>query len=712
MPIGVDQMASVTTRAAVGEQSHFRLGDWTVEPALNQLERRGQLLRIEPRAMDVLVYLADHVGQTVTTETLISDVWSGRAVGDGSVYFAINHLRKALGDDRETPRYLETIPKRGYRLIAPVERVSSQALIISALGYKTVIALLAVLTVITVPTVALLSVKESPDHLGAAAAPSIAVLPFEKLSPNAEVAYFAAGIHNDLLTSLSKISSLTVISRTSVLEYTNRPRNLREIGRELGVGAILEGSVQRSGEMVRVNVQLIDAQTDEHLWAEFYDRSLTADSLFAIQTEMATSIATALRATLTPTELDRLQEVPTLSGKAYDHYLTGRDYAGRPNEAANMPLAIEAFEQAVAEDPNFARAWAELSQAHSELYRFGGDPTDERRRRAETAVQRAVALEPDAPEVRAALARYNYLVLFDNEAALREFELARRAMPGSAEVFNQLAGLYRRMGRWDEALSYRARAIELDPRNTDQLISQAATYARLHDYMRATRLIDRALEISPDNAFLRQSRALQALWSDGDVAPLKVIMGRPSIDHGSLWEDSGWLVSIYDRNYAQALADLDAWDMDEFAGAPKSLYLGETYRLAGQLERAQQHFETARSYLRESLAASPEDYWIPVFLAQALAGLHDAEGAVALGRRVLESMPTSKDALLAEDVRRSTIFRVFLPARAYEIAMRELDALLSQPSLFSIEGLLPDPRLDPVRDRTDFQALVKKYQRR
>ena len=303
-----------------------------------------------------------------------------------------------------------------------------------------------------VPTVADAAAGSDPSPPTAGDDPardlrSIAALPFSNESAEEENAeFFANGIHDELLTRLAKIGSLKVISRTSVEEYRDATRNMREIGQALGVATLLEGRVQRAGERVRINVQLIDAETDEHLWAEIYDRELTASDIFAVQSEMATEIANALRVVLSPEEAVRLADVPTENTRAYDYYLSGLDYFAQLDRYERLPLAVQQFERAVEEDQDFAVAWAALSRAHMVMYLYALDRTPERLALARAASDRALALAPDAGEPHVALANYYYIGERDYAAARAELAIAEQAMPGSAEVYELRALVVRREG--------------------------------------------------------------------------------------------------------------------------------------------------------------------------------------------------------------------------------------------------------------------------
>jgi len=546
---------------------------------------------------------------------------------------------------------------------------------------------------------------------------SIAVLPFENLSPDPENAFFADGIHGDLLTQLSKISSLKVISRTSVMEYRNSPKNIRDIGEELGAATILEGDIRRASDTVRINVQLIDAETDEHLWAETYDRQLTAENIFAIQRQMAISIASALQVTLSPQEEVRLDELPTQNTRAYDFFLSGNEYAWRGSDRrTDLPLAVQQYERAVGEDPEFALAWASLAEAHVRMYWFAIDRTDVRRGMALSAVERALELQPDLPEAHAAMGRYHYQGHLDYEAALRELAIAGAGMQGDADLFYLRAMIYRRQGQWEQTLAGVAQAIELDPRNAGVLDQYGVTYSALRDYAQAERYWDRALEITPDSVDSYVSKVQIPLWRDGDVSLLKAAAENPPFDLGDQRQRLGWTAAIYERDYEAALGYLDEWEIDVYdrqsTYSPKTSFYGVTYQLAGQPELAQGQFRIARAQVEEALEASPEDSRLLIAFGEILAGLGETESAVRLAEEAMELMPTSLDALGAPAYQLDAIIRVFIAAAAIDTAIGTLDIFLMEPGgWWSIEGLLPDPRLDPIRDDPRFQALVQEYSR-
>src|SRR5256884_6821798 len=304
---------------------------------------------------------------------------------------------------------------------------------------------------------------------------SIAVLPFENLSDEKGNAYFADGIQDDILTNLSKIGDLKVISRMSVMSYRgDGVRNAREIGKALGVATLLEGSVRRAGNRVRVNVQLINANNDEHIWAEDYDRDLT--DVFAIQTDLAQKIASALQAKLSPNETERFDRRPTQNPDAYLLFIQAHDYANRPDMLPDTSLKAEQlFEQATKLDPNFALAFAGLSMVESWLY-HSSDPVPARREKARTAANEALRLQPDLPEGHLALGFSYYYGDRDYERALAEFEIAKRGLPNEAQAYMAIGAIQRRQGRWVESTANLGTAAELDPKNSSVLLNLGYNY--------------------------------------------------------------------------------------------------------------------------------------------------------------------------------------------------------------------------------------------
>ena len=345
------------------------------------------------------------------------------------------------------------------------------------------------------------------------------MLPLENLSEEKENAYFADGIQDELLSNLAKIKDLKVISRTSIMQYkVGITRNLKEIAHQLGVANVVEGSVRRSGNHIRVSVQLIDALADRHIWAQNYDRTL-ADSL-ALQGELATQIAAEVGATLSPQEKARVEATPTNNTAAYDAYLRGRALAaGSTDDRSNVESAARSFQEAVKLDPNFVLAWAHLSWTHSDIYWFGIDPTPARLVAAKDALDHAIALDPNLPETHLALGYYRYYAARDFSGALAEFQLVEKSLPNNVEVLRAIGLIQRRFTHWDEAIAATRRVVELVPRNLESAGTLAIARVAKRQFPDALAMADHILAIDPSNTLRSGSRyflcgewAILRLW--------------------------------------------------------------------------------------------------------------------------------------------------------------------------------------------------------
>jgi TolB-like protein/Tfp pilus assembly protein PilF len=343
---------------------------------------------------------------------------------------------------------------------------------------------------------------------------SIAVLPFESLSDEKENAYFADGIQDDILTNLSKIGDLRVISRTSVMSYRGHAPNLREIGKALGVSAILEGSVRRAGNRVRVNVQLIDATTDEHLWANDYDRDLT--DVFAIQTDLAQRIANELQAKLSPTEKAQIQKKPTQSGEAYLAFIQARNLFV-PEDFEKLKQAEQLYDRALQLDPDFALAAASYGQMEAWIYR-NFDKSAPRMEKGRTLVQRALQLQSELPEAHLALGYWSYYGDLDFDAALKEFEIAQRGLPNDAGAYLAIGAIQRRQGKWSESSANFEKAISLNPNDTWPMQNLGFNYEMQRNFDAANKIFDRALSVDPNALGILELKAKVAVEERGDFS--------------------------------------------------------------------------------------------------------------------------------------------------------------------------------------------------
>lgn len=484
---------------------------------------------------------------------------------------------------------------------------------------------------------------------------SIAVLPFENLSDDKQNAFFADGVQDEILTKLAKVADLKVISRVSVMQYkSGSARNLPEIGKQLGVSYLVEGSVQRAGGKVRVNAQLIDARTDGHLWAELYDRPL--DDVFAIQTEIANAIAEQLDARISPREKAAIAQPPTTDLEANKLYVQAKVLEGTafdPNAKENLLQAAHLLDEAAARDPHFLLAYCLLSRVHLDLYFQGFDHTPARRELANAAIHNAVRLDPDAGEVHLVLARYAYHGFRDYDRARTELDLARRTLPNNADIYFMTAAIDRRQGRWTEAMRNFDRAIELDPRNFLFLQTAGRTYAGLRHYNESTRLFQHALSLKPDSYFVRIQLALNPFCERADARPWRVELS------SILTERPGATQEIVDGLYWCAMVERDASAVSRALAAippeglpdstnnslsPREWYVGFAARALGDAAAARTALTTARVIEEKTVREQPDYAPAWSLLGQIDAALERKEEAMREGRRACELLPLSKDA--------------------------------------------------------------------
>ncbi len=485
-------------------------------------------------------------------------------------------------------------------------------------------------------------------------AKSIAVLPFQNLSEEKQNEYFADGVQDEILTDLAKIADLKVISRTSVLQYNSGvARNLREIAQQLGVANVVEGSVQRSGNRVRVNAQLVDARNDSHLWAQTYDRDL--DDVFAIQSEIAKAIAVQLQAKLSPAEKSAIEQRPTSDLTAFDQYSRAKTLmltSSLGSADKNLLQAVELLNGAVARDPSFYAAFCQLVDAHDWLYDDLGDHTPARLAAAEAALQRATALRPNAPETYLARGAHLYRAFRDYRGALRELEAARAGLPNDPRTHELTAYILRHQGKPEEGLRALEQAVALDPRNPSMLSQLAISYECLRRYPEEKATLQRVLEITPDDIAVASSIAFVDLDWRADTAPLHQFIDRLRSERPSGMGDTadiGFLCALAERDWAAAEQALTALGNNPFWGDLVTLrrQFGEGLlaRAMHDEGRAQKAFAAARVE-QEQLVQQQKDYGPPVCVLGLIdAALGNKEAALQEGRRAMELLPVEKDAV-------------------------------------------------------------------
>jgi TolB-like protein/Tfp pilus assembly protein PilF len=546
---------------------------------------------------------------------------------------------------------------------------------------------------------------------------SIAILPLENLSDEKENAYFADGIQDDVLTNLSKISDLRVISRTSVMQYRGRPTNLREIGKALGVSNILEGSVRRSGNKVRVNVQLIDANTDEHLWAKDYDREFDVTDVFGIQSDLAREIANALQAKLSPAEKSQMTRKPTENGEAYLAFVQAHDLSCAMEDLTKLKQSEQLYQRAIELDPNFALALARYSQLESWMLRTH-DASSDHRGKARTLAERALQLQPDLPEAHLALGFSYYYGDNNYEAALKEFEIAQRALPNESEVYLAIGAIQRRQGKWADSTANLERAASLNPKDTWPLQNLAMNYQMLRNFDAANRTVDRALQINPQAIGLWEIKAKLALGEKGDFGVCEQVLEKvksfPMSDEERLTIVGGEAnFLLLQRKYQQLLQLGQQFTDDSFSAVPGSLALkyfsiAVAQKALGDDAAARTAFLKAKDILEERLKQRSDDAYLHVQLAKVLAWLGEKDAAIAEAQRAMDLRPESKDAFEGPPItEQAAQVDAILGDNARAIEL--LDGLLSRPSEVTLHALKLNPAWDPLRKDPAFQALFAKY---
>jgi TolB-like protein/class 3 adenylate cyclase/Flp pilus assembly protein TadD len=542
---------------------------------------------------------------------------------------------------------------------------------------------------------------------------SIAVLPFENLSEEKANAFFTDGVQDEILTNLAKIADLKVISRTSVMQYkTEVARNLRKIGEELGVAHVVEGSVQRAGNKVRVNAQLIDARNDAHLWAQTYDRDLA--DVFAIQSEIAKAIADQLQAKISPGEKAAIEKQPTTDLTAHDLYLHAQELFADTTDVIHakekLPQAERALNEAVRRDPQFLLAWCLLAKVHGNTYWQGHDHTPARRDLANAAVQTALRLQPDAGEGHLALADYYYHGFRDYERARSELAIARRTLPNNAEVFEYTGYIDRRQGRWEEATRNLERAIELDPRNFFTLQQIALTYSQQSRYPDVVRVYDRALTIVPGDPATRITRARVAFDSRADVKPFQETLATLMAEDPRLAADQDDPdIALCERTPAAITRLLKNYPREgvvQFGvNIPLAYYEGMFARVQGDEAKAKAAFAVARSEVEKTVEKQPDFPAALSFLGIIDAGLGRKEEAIREGRRGCELLPISKDAIDGA-VLAVNLAQIYVWTGEKDLAIAQIEAAERVPNQLSYGLLKLHPTWDPLRGDPRFEKIV------
>jgi TolB-like protein/class 3 adenylate cyclase/Flp pilus assembly protein TadD len=542
---------------------------------------------------------------------------------------------------------------------------------------------------------------------------SIAVLPFENLSADPENAFFADGVQDEILGDLAKIADLKVISRTSVMPYkTSAKRNLREIAEALGVSRVVEGSVQRTGNRVRVRAQLIDARTDTHIWAEQYDRDLA--DVFAIQSEIAQTIADQLQANISPRERADIANPPTNNLTAFNYYVQAQalwaDASDPVHGKQKLTEAARLLDAAVTGDPNFFLAWCLLSKTHGALYRQGYDRSPARLDLAHAAVEKALQLRPQAGEAHLALATYYYYALRDFGKARHELLIARNSLPNDPEVFQYAGFMNRREGHWEQATHDLEQALDLDPRNLFLLQQLALTYPPQRRYREEAQTWDRLLTIIPGDPLTRITRALVAFHAQADLEPFRttldaLLAANPVVS--SNIDDP--FITICERKREISERSLAHFPLDGEQNngvlVPHSYWEGVIAQQEGDLAKARSAFSAARDQVAQAVSRQPDFAGNISLLGVVDAALGRKDDALREGRRACELLPISRDAIDGVDCA-VNLAQIYAWAGEKDLAIQQIAAIERVPNRLSYGLLKLHPYWDSLRGDPRFEKIV------
>jgi TolB-like protein/DNA-binding winged helix-turn-helix (wHTH) protein/Flp pilus assembly protein TadD len=754
----------------------YEFGAFQLDPVKRLLRRLdGTPVPLTPRVFDTLLYMVEHHDSVMDKERIMEAVWPDSIVEENNLAQAIWKLRQVFGETPGSHSYIVTVPGRGYRFVAEVNKRNGNMVSRGPADSTTTptsiqgpteadptadrhrllrkarrgtspsnwwILGAAIAAIIVVGLAALFFVRyrslpasvrapSSPAPGGAVlsapartAEKSIAVLPFDNRSEEKENAYFADGIEDEILTRLSNIADLKVISRTSTRQYQSKPANLREIAKQLGVANILEGSVQKVADQVRVNVQLINVQSDSHLWAETYDRKLT--DIFGVESEIAKRIAESLQAKLTGHEEQALAVKPTNNLEAYDAYLRGLSFDARFHFSIGDPdpglKAVGFYERAVQLDPKFALAWARLSRAHAVLYFRVFDTTPARGDATKNALENAQKLQPNSAETQLALGYYQFRVLRDYGLAKTTFKELSKMLPGRSEVPYALGLVTQREGDWDDSVAHFEQALTLDPRNAEILTDAARNYAMLRQFPAALKLYDRALDIIPNDPYLTETkvRIYQAQGNLKEAAKMLVEVNAQTPSTSALVTKITQL--RLERNYTEAVRLLQARQAQfhfasEIEKALNQLLLAWCQRDAGDASSAKVTAEQARNTLEPLYRDQQDNSVLAEDLALLYAVLGNKESALKLSERAIMLSPSAKDHTYGPNGEENLAL-IQMMVGENNSAISHLTHLLQIPYnswLYGPPAITPallrlDPLWDPLRSDPAFQKLCEEKQ--
>ncbi len=734
-------------------RADFRLGDWIVRPRRGRIERGGEVVPIQHKSMAVLECLAATGGEVITRDELFDTVWPGVIVTDNALSQCVLELRRAFGDPAGDPKIIKTIPKVGFCLVTPVKELEEAPAISAGRLRFLMIGILAVAVAVFAFYEFVLS-DDEPITTAAVAdeRPSVAVLPFSNRSANPEDAFFVDGIHDDLLSHISKIGSIRTISSTSVMKYRDADIPIPQIAEELGVNTVIEGGVQRAGEQVRINVQLIDARTDSYLWSETYDRQLSAVNIFAIQSEIAEAVAAALQTTLSPAEQKRIRAIPTDNLDAYEAYLIGKQRMVR-YPSKDLAEAAGYFRKAVELDPGFALAWVGLAdslqlQGHWYNYQLY---TDEVPPEAEAALTTALELDESLGEAHASLGLFKHWTLHDHEGAEQSFKQALDLNPNYATGYLWYGKLLLVLERPEEAEAMLATAVQLDPMSAVIRLSYALPFRFTGRFDEAMEELQKVIEIDPSflyahnniggmqqwvyNRYDEAARSLaRAISLDPNYHDSYFMLGVLFMDLGDLdradllfqhsielspsrWGRLGRLMVAILRGDHEAALERAGNVLGKgsvrvqgrtLTPAVALGYLRDRALAAGRYSEALALYEEV--YPQLLAEQEPEidlrNYWAAIDLAPVLRGTGDRDRADLLLERALAFVYTLPRLGIWRGTLASDVEILALQGKHAEALAALREAVDEGWRALWRHFLLYEPNLDSIRDEPEFQAIV------
>ena len=741
----------------------YEFGEFQLDTGKRLLRRLdGTPVPLTPKVFETLLYMVEHHDAVLDKERIMEAVWPDSIVEENNLAQAISKLRQVFGETPGSHSYIVTVPGRGYRFVAEVNKrngdivsraprdstttptsvqrpteadptaTRKQALPKARQGtspsdWRIFGAAIAAIVIVGLAALFFVRYRSLPASMRAPGSPapadavlsvpariakkSIAVLPFDNLSDERQNAYFAVGVQDEIMSNLARIADLKVISRTSANLYkSGNGRNSREIGQQLGVAHLLEGNVQRIGNRLRVNAQLIDARTDTHLWAQTFDRDVA--DLFAVQSEIAQAIAGQLRAKISPAEKLAIERPPTADLTAFDLYSHAKSLGIIPER--NLFQAADLLNQAVARDPTFFQAYCQLAYVHDELYHLSLDHTPARLALAEAAVEAAFRLRPDAGEAHLARAEHLYRGYRDYSGALRELEIARQTLPNDARLFELKGYIERRRpdGNQEEALRNLERAIDLDPRNLLVLQQTALSYYFMGRYADEEAVLDRMLAMRPDDAETKVTRAFVQLYWKADTRPLHHLFDEMRAKGNGAIQSvaAGWLECALAERDAVAAADALAAMGENTLGNTIPRYSprfvrGLIARMTKDDAKARDAFTAARAEQEKLVRTDPGDAGALCVLGLIDAALGRKEEALREGWRAVELLPVEKDSTNG-----TRVIGLLAIIAAWvgdnDLACEQLAVVVQRRNEISYGELKLLPFWDPLRGDPRFEQIV------